>query len=383
MNSFSYNSQTAMFFGRFCVERNADFFRKYGKRAVVFTTAFPPGHVNLGLEDMKQTLSKIGVDYLVVDHVYTDPPVEKVCELANEIRGYGADFFVAVGGGSAMDTAKAAALLLKYPDDADPYEVFWGDRKPADSIQSELSIPLFTVPTTAGTGAEATPFAVLTRSDIHTKRTMYHNAYPTAAFLDARYIIGSPKPLLHAGIFDALAHGIESSLHTGSTPMGKMLASFGFSLFKSFKDRLISFDLTDEDYDSMMLAAFVQGLACMQSSTTIPHGLGYPLSYDRGVSHGLACGVFLGEYLKGFKNKDVVEHIVRECGFDNSRDFADYCDLIMKDDIHIEVTYGDIETWTDNFMQTQTVRLETNPEPLAREDIERLYRCSLRRFLKT
>lgn len=177
-----------MFFGRNCIEKNGAFFKKYGTKAVVFTTQFPAGHINMGLEDIKKTFDANGIEYLVIDRVYTDPPVEIVHELSRDARAFEADFFIAVGGGSAIDTAKAVALLLKYPADADPYEVFWGDRSPSDAIQSELDMPLFTVPTTAGTGAEATPFAVLTRADIHTKRTMYHNAYPTAAFLDARYI---------------------------------------------------------------------------------------------------------------------------------------------------------------------------------------------------
>lgn len=371
-----------MFFGRNCIEKNGAFFKKYGAKAVVFTTQFPAGHINQGLEDIKKTFDANGIEYLVIDKVYTDPPVETVHELSRDARAFEADFFIAVGGGSAIDTAKAVALLLKYPADADPYEVFWGDRSPSDAIQSELNIPLFTVPTTAGTGAEATPFAVLTRADIHTKRTMYHNAYPTAAFLDARYIIGSPAFLLHAGIFDALCHGIESYLHTGNTPMGRMFAEYGFSLFKSFKDNLKSGELTDDDYDNMQLAAFVQGLACMQSSTTIPHGLGYPLSHERRVAHGLACAVFLGEYLKSFKDRSEVDRVSRLCGFSGCEELADYCHEMMSGDIRLEVTPEDIEAWTDNFMQTQEIRLKTNPEELCRDDIKRLYTLSLADYFK-
>lgn len=381
MRPFMYNSQTAMFFGRGCIGKNGHLFKKYGKRAAVFTTAFPQGHVNLGLEDIKGVFAENGIDFIVIDRVQTDPPVEVVDELAAQLREYEAEFFIAVGGGSAIDTAKAVALLLKYPPQADPYQVFWGERQPSSALQSELDIPLFTVPTTAGTGAEVTPFAVLTRSDINTKRSMYHNAYPTAAFLDPRYIEDSPDFLLHAGIFDALAHGIESYLHRDSTPLGKMFAEYGFSLFGSFKDKLKDGGFVEADYDSMLLAAFIQGLACMQSSTTLPHGLGYPLAHRR-VPHGLACGIFLGEYMKSVKEKSAVEHIAGLCGFSSVDELADLCGEIMRADIKLEVSEDDILQWTDNFMQTQTIRLETNPEPVGRDDIERLYRASLKDFMK-
>lgn len=381
MKDFAYNSQTAMFFGRNCVNKNRNFFKKYGEKAVIFTTAFPEGYINQGLEDVKESFVECGIDFLVIDDARTDPPVETVYELSKQARSFNADFFIAVGGGSAIDTAKAVALLLKYPAEADPYQVFWGDRGPSSAIRSELDIPLFTVPTTAGTGAEATPFAVLTRADINTKRSMYHNAYPTAAFLDSRYIVGSPDFLLHAGIFDALAHGIESYLHKNSTPMGQMFAEYGFKLFRSFKDKLKSGEFTEEDYDDMQLAAFVQGLACMQSSTTLPHGLGYPLSHRR-VAHGLASGIFLGEYLKSFKERTVVERIANMCGFDDCNELADFLADIMEKDIKLDVSEADIAEWTDNFMRTQTIRLETNPEPVSREDIERLYRSSLKHFIK-
>ncbi len=381
MKSFMFNSQTAMFFGHNCIRENADFFEGYGKSCVVFTSKFPANCRNLGLEDIESVLDAGGIERLVIDSVCTDPPVEAVAGLAASLRGFNADFFIAVGGGSSIDTAKAVAFLLQHPVNADPYELFWGRGSQSRAIRSEVDIPIFAVPTTAGTGAEVTPYAVLTRGDLNTKGTMYSNAFPTAAFLDSRYIKGSPDFLLHAGVFDALAHGVESYLHTESTPIGRMLTEFGFKLFASFKDNMARGELTDDDLDSMQLAAFIQGMAFMQSSTTIPHGLGYPLSHIKHVAHGLASAVFIGEYLKGFRDQTLPLAIVKMCGFDDCDEFASFCDGLLADDLQLGVTEQEIEVWTDNFMRTQTLRLETNPESLTREDIKGLYMRSLGRYI--
>ena len=180
---------------------------------------------------------------------------------------------------------------------------------------------------------------------------MYPVAFCDAAFLDSRYIKNSPAFLIHTGVIDALAHGIETYLHVGSNPLNRMLAEYGFKLFAQFKDRMVDGNLTDEDFDNMMLASYVQGMAFMQSSTTIPHGMGYPLSHIKLVNHGLANGIFLGEYVRGFKDQSWVKPIVEACGFNNSDEFAAFCKKITENDVDIEVSEDEIQKWTDDFMK--------------------------------
>lgn len=381
MKNFRYNTQTAMFFGRGCVKENAAFFKGYGDRAVIFTSKFYEGYPNKGLADVEEAFKSQGIDYLVLDGVEPDPPVETVAELSKKAAAYNADFFIAIGGGSSIDTMKGAALLIKHSDISDPYEVFYGMGAPSHSIKTEVDMPIFAVPTTAGTGAEVTGFACLTRNDTHTKLSMYPVAFCDAAFLDSNYIKGSPDFLIHTGVMDALAHGVETYLHNDSNPLNRALAEYGFRLFASFKDRMRDGCLTDEDYETMILTSYVQGMAFMQSSTTIPHGMGYPLSHIKHVNHGLSCAIFLGEYVMGFKDQSLVQPIVEMCGFKDSADFAAFCRQFTEDDVSIEVSEEEIRQWTDDFMKLD-FRLASNPEPLEREDIEKLYRNSLRRYIK-
>lgn len=380
MKSFRYNTQTALFFGRNVIRDNAEFFKDYGKRAVIFTSQFYEGCTNRGLEDVKAAFDSVGIEYLVLDWVHVDPPVDVVVKLAAAAAEFQPDFYFAVGGGSSIDSAKAAAYLNEHPG-KDPYEVYFGLGHQSTSIKTEIKIPVFAAPTTAGTGAEVTGFAVLTRADTHTKLAMYPMGFCTAAFVDPSYVEGSPDFLIHTGVIDALAHGIEGSLNVNSSELSRTLAAYGFKLFKGFKDHMVSGELTEEDYDNMALCSFVQGMAFMQASTTIPHGMGYPLSHIKGVNHGLSNGIFLGEYVRRFKDQSLVLPLIQACGFENSDDFAEWCKAITEEDVHIEVTEEEIQQWTDDFMKLD-FRLKWNPEPLTREDIYQLYKISLKRYIK-
>lgn len=382
MKNFRFNIQTAVYFGRNCVEENSAFFKAYGDRAVIFTTKFPDNVPNKALMDVEAAFAKENIDYLVIDEVAVDPPVETCVELAKRARAFNADFFVGIGGGSSIDTSKAAAVLMDYPEEADPYKVFYTPVSPEKNIKTQSRIPVIGVPTTAGTGAELSPYAVLTRADTNTKLAMFPFVYCLAAFCDPRYVEGSPDFVIHTGVFDALAHGVESYLHVNNNDMNRLFAQYGFSLFKQFKDHLMSGELTAEDYDEIALHSSVMGMAFSSTgaSTTLPHGLGYPLSHIKRVNHGLSCAVFLGEYLRGFKNQNLVQPIVEQCGFKNSDEFADYCNTIVTKHVNITVSEEELEQWTDAFMLTG--RIASNPEPFTRDDVYSIYRRALKRYLK-
>ncbi len=379
MDIFRYNTQTACFCGIGCVRKNARLFSSYGKRAAVITSRFADGCRNYALEDIETALCNEGIEYLIIDNVKENPPVENVTELAAKCIAFQADLLIAIGGGSSIDSAKAISLIMKYPD-ADPYEIFYGSGSPSIAIRSESDVPVFAIPTTAGTGAEVTGFAVLTRSDTNTKLAMYPVVFCVAAFLDPSYIRSSPLFLLHSGAMDTLAHGVETYLNVNSNLLNRSMANLGFGLFAQYKDALMSGTLSDEYLEKMQICSFVMGMAFMQSSTTIPHGMGYPLSHAKHVNHGIACAAFLGEYILSFKNREIVMPIVRACGFERAEDFAAYVTEIVHRNMHITVTMAEIDKWTDDFMKLN-FRLESNPERLPREDILRIYCDSLQDYI--
>ena len=380
MSGFKYNTQTACFCGEGCIKEHAAFLATYGKKCAVITSRFAPGCRNYALEDVCAALDEKEIEYTVIDRVQENPPVESIVSIADECMALGAEFIVAIGGGSSIDSAKAAALRMKYPTE-DPYKVFYGYDGPSASIRSEADIPVFAVPTTAGTGAEVTGFAVLTRSDTDTKLSIYPVVFCEAAFLDPRYIRESPLFLLHSGAMDTLAHGVETYLHTSSNIINRSVAEIGFKLFAGYKDALLEGKLSDEDIQNMQIASFMMGMAFMQSSTTIPHGMGYPLSHYKRVNHGFACAVFLGEYLCAFKDRTQVNQIVKACGFESAEDFASYIRALVSQSLKLEVNAQDLDKWTDDFMKLD-FRLASNPEKLEREDIYGIYKRSLAPWTK-
>ena len=179
---------------------------------------------------------------------------------------------------------------------------------------------------------------------------------------------------------DTLAHGVETYLNVGSNIINRSIAEIGFRMFSQYKDALLSGTLCSDDFQNMQITSFIMGMAFMQSSTTIPHGMGYPLSHYKHVNHGIACAAFLGEYIKGFKDQSFVLPIVNACGFEDSFAFADYVSEIVRQNLKITVSMDEIEKWTDDFMKLD-FRLASNPELLTRDDIKSIYINSLKTYI--
>lgn len=380
MKSFRYNTQTCVYYGRNSIKEHEYIFKEYGNKAVIVSSKFIKGSPNYAIVDLKEIFDRLGMEYMILEDVIEDPPVENIAEMHNKLGDFTPDFLIGIGGGAALDASKALAMLIGNPG-VEPSEVFYGSGTPMNNFKNICDIPVFCVPTTSGTGSEVTGGAVLTRNDKHTKEAMYMWYYPEISFVDPRYIEKAPLFLLDTGAIDALAHGVESSIHKEANILNRGIARTGFELFAQFKDNLLNNTLTEEDFDKLSLAAFAQGIAFMQSCTTIPHGLGYPLSHFKNVCHGLACGIFLGEYVKAFRDQSEIQPIVESCGFKDSIEFADYVKQITNRDVDIEVTEEEILKWTDMFMEQQQWRMDANPEKFGWEDIYSMYKVSLAKYI--
>ena len=380
MKPFRYGTPVPVYFGENCVRNNAKLFKAKGDRAFIITSKFAEGSKNYGLEDVENMLQEEKIEYAIDDTVNENPDVEVVAEITETARKFNPDFIVAIGGGSAIDGAKAVSCLLPHAG-KDPYEVFFGGWVSYGSTVNECSIPVFSIPTTAGTSADITGNSVLTRTDTDTKLTTAQYLVSEASFVDARYLKESPYFLLDTGAMDALAHGMETYVNVKSNYMNRAVAEIGFKLFSEFKDNLLAKKMTDEDFEKMHLAATFQGMAFMQAGTCLPHGMSYPLSHHKGVNHGLGCAIFLGEYIRSFKDTSIVEPIVKMCGFESIAEFAGYVKEITNRNVDIEVSDEELQKWSDDFAELKH-RLERHPEPITRDEIYTIYRDSLAAYIK-
>lgn len=379
MQKFTYHAPTAIYFGEACLYAHRQLLRRCGSRAFIITSRFADNCRNLALEDAMALFTREGIAYDVCLDVEENPTVESIRRITNRIRDYAPDFLLAIGGGSALDTAKAANVLLSYPKGQNAYEVFYGNGPSAD-IKSSGKLPMFGIPTTVGSGSEVMGYAVLTRTDTHTKLRMDQLSYFDAAFLDARYVAQSPQWLLDSGVMDALSHGVEGYLHVKSARPGRMWHDYGFELFSGYKDALLSGGLTMEHFEQMLVAASVQGIGTMQSGTVIPHVMGYPLTHFKGVSHGIASVMTIPAYLDLFRDTPEARHIVTACGFAGLEEFSRYVREIVRRNVSIMVTEQEVEAWTDEVFALKN-RLSRHRGSICREEIRKIYLQGLAPFL--
>ncbi|MBO6214433.1 MAG: iron-containing alcohol dehydrogenase, partial [Lachnospiraceae bacterium] len=182
------------------------------------------------LSDVEAALGKTGVSCSIYDKVEENPSVETVYEAAQMGRDAEADFVIAVGGGSPMDAAKAAALLIKNKDKGIDYLYEKGN--PSDYI------PVICVPTTCGTGSEATGVSVLSRPDIRAKGSIPYRIWPIIGLMDDRYLKNAPASIIRNTAIDALAHMCESYVNTKADDISRAFVMEGLKIWSMAKDEL-------------------------------------------------------------------------------------------------------------------------------------------------
>ncbi len=381
MKDFKFHAPAPVYFGREVVSKQADLIASYGKRAFIVTTKFEGRH--LALEDVEQVLKDKGIAYEVFDETEENPSVECIVRITRKAKAFGPDFFLGVGGGSSMDAAKAASVLLQndITEEEAAYDLFF-KHPVTDAYRRPYPCrPVICVPTTAGSSSEITGFYVLTRKDTGSKDTPPMIVFAEAALLDPRYISGAPQLILDTGAMDALSHGIETYINVKSNFLNRQIAMIGFGLFRKFKDHLLSGELTDEDYDNIMLHSAVQGMAFYQAGTLLPHGLGYYLSHDKGLNHGLACSITQGEFLRSIQDQSIVAPILEACGFNNVDEFAEYVRAMTNRDVHMTVTEQEIDGWVEHFLTYQSRRLAIYPGHMDGEGLKKIFMGSLKAYL--
>lgn len=271
---------------------------------------------NGSLADVVKALEMHGVKYTVFNETEENPSVETIMKARDIGISCGADFVIGVGGGSALDASKAAAVMIKNPESS--WELMY------DYSAAPHHVPLATVPTTCGTGSEVTGVAVLTRHDLKTKISMVHKVFPNIALCDGKYLLTAPKQLIANTAVDALGHMIESYIHSAATPFSRMCAESGMKLWKNCKDFLAGEDILDiKTANDLLTASTLGGMAIAQSGTSIPHGLSYTLTYEGGIPHGAAVGAFQSGYLRNADSSDQ-KHILSLTGFSDTDELGQF-----------------------------------------------------------
>ncbi|MCG0278506.1 MAG: iron-containing alcohol dehydrogenase [Thermanaeromonas sp.] len=286
MESFTFQLKTTVCFGPGVASSIGEKVRSYSaKKAFIVTDQ---GVVKAGLlEQIQKPLNEMGVKAVIFDEVEPDPGLETVHRCASRFKETGCDTILAVGGGSPIDTAKGARILVENGGHIREYAG-------VNKVPKPSNIPLIAVPTTSGTGSEVTVFAVLSDWENNIKITI-SSPYlaPELALVDPLLTITAPPSVTAASGIDALAHAIETYVSTMAQPPAEALALRAIEVIGKSLRTAVANGNDREARINMSLGSLLAGMAFNNSLLGLTHSIGAALSGHAHVSHGVAIGLLL------------------------------------------------------------------------------------------
>jgi alcohol dehydrogenase class IV len=235
---------------------------------------------------VEQLLAASEIGSAVYAGVNSEPVVEYVQEGLEVYKANGCDFVVAVGGGSPIDAAKAIAALVTNPGSIEQYK---GQGKLAVP-----GVPLVAIPTTAGTGSEATLFTVITDQKTDVKM-LIGSPYlmPTVAIVDPLLTLSSPPGVTAATGVDALVHAIEAYVSVKRQPMSDMFCISAIELISQNIRQAWANGNNIAAREAMMLGAMQAGIAFSNASVALVHGMSRPIGANFHIAHGVSNAALL------------------------------------------------------------------------------------------
>ena len=215
-----------------------------------------------------------------------NPSVETVDQATEEFKKSGADFIIALGGGSPMDVAKAVGVVAKYGGSITEYE--GGGKVPGDIV------PLIAIPTTAGTGSEVTAFSVITDHSRNYKLTVFsYKLIPAYAILDADLITTAPVSVAAACGIDAMVHALEAYISKAASPFSDAMAEKALELIGKNIRSYVADRTNAEAAEGMLVGSLFAGIAFSWARLGDVHAMSHPVSAFFNVPHGVANAILL------------------------------------------------------------------------------------------
>ena len=289
LNPFSISQLPKIEFGSGTVKKLPGILKKYGNHVLLVTGAgsFIKSECWSNLE---KDLTNNKIQYSVC-HIVTEPSPELIDNLVAEYKSQPIDVVLAIGGGSAIDAGKAIAGLLKLENSVMDF---------LEGVGPELTyagpaVPFIAIPTTAGTGSEATKNAVLSVQAFNGFKKSFRDAKLVAeyAILDPDLLLTCPTSLIAANGMDALTQLMESYVSSRSNELNDTLALSGL---QAVKESLLAWYLGDnsnENRSKMLYASLLSGINLAQTGLGSVHGLASPLGAFFPIPHGIVCGTLV------------------------------------------------------------------------------------------
>ncbi|MBQ2524315.1 MAG: lactaldehyde reductase, partial [Prevotella sp.] len=351
------------------------------KKALVVTDK---GLIKFGVaKQVTDVMDEAGIAYEIFSEVKPNPTVTNVKDGIEACKKAEADFIVAIGGGSAMDTAKGIGIVVRNPEFSDIVSL----EGVADT--KNKSLPIIALPTTAGTAAETTINYVIIDETRQAKMVCVDpNDIPCVAIIDAELMYSLPKSLTAATGMDAMTHAIEGLITKAAWELSDMFEIKAIEMIYKYLPIAVDEPTNPVGRDGMAVAQYVAGMAFSNVGLGVDHGMAHPLSALHDIPHGVACAMLLPTVMRfnapAAKAKYV--DIAKACGVykdgmtvDEAADAAceAIADLSRRVGIpehltELGITEKDIDALADQAIAD--VCTPGNPREVTRDDIVALYK---------
>jgi alcohol dehydrogenase class IV len=288
--NWKWFSPTQILFGQDAVAMSSRALNNVGKSALVVIGQGGSARRNGALNDVLSLLDKSEINWSIFDQVEPNPTLATVRNGARQAQNSGSDFIIGIGGGSALDAAKAIAILAI--NDLSNQGLF--------EAQFNKTLPIMAVPTTAGTGSEVTPYSILTYPEIESKKSIASPLIiPFLAAINPDYTKTASARITIDTAVDAFSHAFEGFISPKASIISDLLAGEALTILGKQLHNLAAGIEPDEKarYD-LLYASTLAGMVISQTGTSIPHALGYSLTYFKDVTHGRANGIIIPAYTR-------------------------------------------------------------------------------------
>jgi len=341
------------------------------------------GLIGAGLVKQAQAvLEKAGIEYAVFGDVEADPRYEIVADCVAMIRSENADLIIGFGGGSPIDIAKVSAIMATNDG---PIEQYFGI-----DLVPQRGLPTLIIPTTAGTGSEVTPIAILSDHIEKLKKGIVSaHLFPSAALLDPELTLGLPAHVTAATGMDALIHAIESYTSKNATSISDMLARQAMQLIAANIRTAFTDGSNLAARSKMLEGSLLAGMAFCTAGVTAVHAFAYPIGAEFHIPHGVANSIMLTPVME-FNKLGSLDRFARIAGYlgedtdglstPEAADAAVEAMRTLAADLKIPdhlsefgIADKDIPDLATGVMKV-TRLLANNPRDLSQKDAEEIYR---------
>lgn len=282
---YNFFVKSNIVFGRGAVEQLPEMIQSYGLKSVM--VVYDAGVKAAGIaQKVMDQVEKAGVASIVFDGVIPNPTNEVVEEAAAIAKEKKVDGFVAVGGGSSIDLAKAVNVLMTNPGKI-------GEYGGMNMVKNDC-LPLIVIPTTAGTSSEITNVSALIDTEKVIKYVVIDNKIVASDVIcDPDFTKTVPPSVTAATGMDAITHAVESYISNMSTPLTGYNSLEALKIFRTYLPRAVKDGSDMEAREQMMLGCVIVGFAFSNANLGLVHGIAHTLSAHFGLAHGMANATVL------------------------------------------------------------------------------------------